>query len=206
MLARVLVRKLVTTRGDTCGDNRGDERGDNRGEILYLTLAVILVAILLLPSYAGAEDSVATELISFKIKDQFDNLHTDGRYRSSVVLLTWSDRKGSDYSGAWTSALRDSLASDLRSYRLRHIPVAHLKGVPFFIKGKIKGYFSKEPEDWVLMDWGGEFNKAYACSEDNCNVLVFDRNSQLVARWAVSEDDPETLAAMVATLRKLTTR
>ena len=53
------------------------------------------------------------------------------------------------------------------------------------------------------MDWGGEFNKAYACTEDQFNVLVFDSSSRLVARWAVSEEDPEILAAIVATLRDL---
>ena len=170
------------------------------------TLWATLGALLLLVTCARAEDPPATELISFKIKDQFDTLHTDGRYRSSAVLVTWADRKGSEYVVGWAPALHDSLAQELSSYRLRQISVAHLKGVPFFLKGKVKGRFPKSPNAWVLMDWGGEFNKAYACTEDRFNVLVFDSSSRLVARWAVSEEDPEILAAIVATLRDLAAR
>jgi hypothetical protein len=151
-----------------------------------------------LPGAQAAEDT----FISFKIKDQFDRLHTDARYRGAVIVVTWGDRKGSSFMDNWSPALDDSLATEIKSYRVHHLEVAHVKGVPFFIKGKVKGHFSKEPEEYVLMDWDGEFNQAYDCTADHCNVLLFARNGKLIQQWAVTEPDPAILAEILAQTRQ----
>jgi hypothetical protein len=165
-----------------------------------LALWVLASALLVLgTSTKAAEDN----LISFRIKDQFDRLHTDGRYRKSVVVVYWGDRKGSEYVDNWEPVLGDSLTAETKSFRVREISVAHVKGVPFFIKGKIKVYFSKDPDEWVLMDWGGEFDKAYDCTQDHCNVLVFGRDGRLRGHWALTESDPTALAKILALMREL---
>ena len=147
----------------------------HRGWPPVASLFIILPLLALVADARAGED----RLISFSIKDQFDRLHTHGRYHSAVVVVTWGDREGSNFIGNWESALSDSLTAEIKSFRVREIAVAHLKGVPFFIKGKIKGYFPKDPDEWVLMDWGGEFNKAYDCTKDHCNLLVFGRDGKL---------------------------
>jgi len=195
-------------------------------QVVSATLAIVLLGWFSLAPFAGAfedEDTAGTKatqttqdnkvtrksqntqntFISFKIKDQFDHLHTDARYRGSVILVTWADRKGSDYMENWGPVLDDSLAAEIQGFRVRHVDVAHVKGVPFFLKGKIKGYFSKDPEEWVLMDWDGEFDKAYDCTEDHSNVFVFARDGKLSGRWAVTAPNPAALAEMLVLIRGL---
>jgi len=144
-----------------------------------------------------------TELIEFKIKDQFDRLYTDRRFRGSPLVLVWGDRYGSEFSGLWGNALRDSLATEVRSYRLQIVEVAHLKGVPFFIKGKIKGSFPSDRDDWLLTDWGGAINAAYHCAPDSCNLLIFDAKGKLAQHQTVGAITEPELAATLTSLRRL---
>lgn len=146
-------------------------------------------------THAG-EDS----LISFKIKDQFDRLHTEARYRGAVIVVTWGDRKGSAFMASWGPALKDTLATEIASYRLHHLEVAHVKGVPFFLKGKVKGHFTRDPTAPVLLDWDGDFDQAYDCTADLCNVLVFARDGSMTGRWAVAQLDTSILAEILATI------
>ena len=81
---------------------------------------------------------------------------------------------------AWAPLLADSLAAPIAGYRLRLLEVAHGKGAPFFVKGKIKGKFAAEGRGPVLMDWGGEFAQAYGPVGDRCTVLLFDDEGRLV--------------------------
>jgi len=174
--------------------------------------AIVLVTVSLTAAWSGdaseagnANESGSTDqLISFRIKDQFDYLHTDGRYRNSVLLITWADRKGSEYLGDWNRALADSLGEEVRTYRLRMLSVAHVKGVPFFIKGKIKNSFKQDTDKPVLLDWGGEFAEAYTCQPDHCNLLIFDRSGLFVASYAVTAVDSSFRAEVVAEVRALT--
>jgi hypothetical protein len=140
-------------------------------------------------------------LIPFRIKDQHDRLHTDARYRHAPLLVVWGDRKGSEYMAAWTTALADSLARPLARYRIRLLEVAHGKGAPFFVKGKIKGSFRDDGRGPVLMDWDGAFARAYACREDSCNVLLFDGESGFARGWVVAGRDGAELAAILDAAR-----
>ena len=54
------------------------------------------------------------------------------------------------------------------------------KGVPFFLKGMVRGKFPQEPGEWVLLDWKGRFAKAYEWVEGESNILVFDAGGALV--------------------------
>lgn len=164
-----------------------------------LLLALALLMNLAIP--AQATDAPRDELITFRVKDQFDALHTDARYRRIPLLALWGDRTGSAFMNDWNSILCDSLVGELCGYRLRTVQVAHVKGAPFFVKGKVKGVIRDRGKAPVLMDWGGEFRKAYACREDHCNLLLFDRESQLVATWTVTGVDAALLAEILAAVR-----
>lgn len=154
-----------------------------------------------LAAAAPAADAPRGDLLVFRIKDQFDALHTDARYRRLPLLALWGDRTGSDFVNDWNTVLCDSLARELRGYRLRTVQVAHVKGTPFFVKGKVKRVFRDRDDAPVLMDWGGEFREAYACREDHCNVLLFDRESRLAAAWTVTVLDAALLAEILAVAR-----
>ncbi|MFH1843030.1 MAG: hypothetical protein ABIF77_07455 [bacterium] len=165
-----------------------------------LILCALLVAIAIGHATAG---SSADALIPFKLKDQFERLHTDARYRRSVLVVTWGDRDAKDYLVPWRTALEDSLAPEIQSYRLRTLGVAHTKGVPFFIKGKLKGVF-REQYGWpILLDWDGDFARAFACTEKTCNLLVFDEKGAFVQCWSVTDENPDLLTEIVRVVRGL---
>jgi len=142
-------------------------------------------------------------LIEFRIKDQFGKLHTSGCFRNSVAILISGDRKGSTFIKEWSPVLADSLAGDMQNFRVKFIPHAHLKGSPFFMKGTIRGKFPKTPDDWVLMDWGGEFNKAYELAADHCTIVVFDRDGLRRIQVAVQEFDQQVFTRLLTGIRRL---
>ena len=76
---------------------------------------------------------------------------------------------------------------------VRLVSIADVGGVPFFLKGMIRGKMPKEPHNWILMDWGSKFHKAYDCEKDVCNLLYFDAESRLLKRTTVSDLTDEGL-------------
>jgi len=142
-------------------------------------------------------------LIDFRIKDQMGKLHTSGYFRDSVVVLVSGDRTGSTFIGKWSPILADSLAAEIKSYRVKFLPHAHLKGAPFFIKGSIKKKFSENPDEWVLMDWDGVFRKAYDLASDHCSIVVFDAQGARRIQVAVQEFEPRVFDRTLAGIRAL---
>jgi hypothetical protein len=162
---------------------------------------VVLVFLLLaIPVFAEVEP---TPLIDFRIKDQFGKLHTCGYFQNSVAIVVSGDRKGSAFIGEWSPILADSLSAEVKSFSVKFIPHAHLKGVPFFMKGSIKGKFPQTPDGWVLMDWDGEFNKAYELKEDRCNIVVFDKDGLRRIQVAVQEFDEPVFTRLLSGIRRL---
>ncbi len=143
------------------------------------------------------------QLIDFRIKDQFDKLHTSGSLQGVVAIVVSGDRKGSGYMGDWVPVLTDTLAAEVNSRRVKIVSHAHLKGVPFFLKKSIRGKFSEDEKNWVLMDWKGEFRQAYDLAEDHCSILVFDRTGARRRQLAVREFDPEKFRGLLADIRTM---
>jgi len=164
-----------------------------------LTVVVILCSAVFVPFRLFAQDS---SLISFKIEDQFDQAHTDQDYRDSIVIIIGSDKNGSKYNGRWTKAIRDSLKQEKNFGSVKFLRVADVLGVPFFVKGFVKGKFPKERESWVLLDWKGRFAKAYNFVSEACNIVIFDRKGVVVHKTHGRELDLEELAIICEKLRQ----
>lgn len=141
-------------------------------------------------------------LIRFEMKDQFDSLYNHEPLANRVVILIGSDKEGSPFNSVWGKALHDSLQTHPAFEQIRFLPVADLRGVPFLMKGFIKKHFRKEEERRVLLDWGGKFAKTYCFTSKMSNIIIFDRNGELIYQTAVRELQPETLATMLQILRK----
>lgn len=160
----------------------------------------------LFPAAAAADEEAGAAplpLVEFRIKDQFDVLHTSGYFRNSVVVVVSGDRKGHEFMGPWQTALADSLAPELETFRVKIIRHAHLKGAPFFVKGKIKSSFSRDPDQWVLMDWEGVFREAYDFREDYCSIVVFDSAGVRQLQLAVTVFDSEVFLRLLGRIREL---
>ena len=154
---------------------------------------VIVLILCLLPTAAGAD---CIELIEFEIEDQFKEKHTHDEILGQTTMFVWADRKGSEYTEAWTEAPDEAFAD----VAVRSKTVAHVKGVPGWIpglKGKIRGRFSDDPQEWALMDWDGKFVEAYDITEDTVNVLVFDAGGCMLGRVAGDGPDPVLIEALL---------
>lgn len=164
--------------------------------------AVSLGTSVVICGVAGA--AADSTLISFSMEDQFKQAHTDSAFRDAALLVLVANKGGSKYSRKWSPALRDSLVSWQLHEPVKLLGVATMKGVPFFLKGMVKGKLPKEPKDWMLLDWKGEFAKSYECKGDTCHVLIFDSQSFLRHRLTVGEVASSEMTAIQNLLRQVT--
>lgn len=120
-----------------------------------------------------------------------------------AIVLLESDRGGSQYQEFWEQAIRDSLQDHGAMDSIQLVSAADLRGVPFFLRSFVRGKFPREREKWCLMDWRGELAQAYEFESDRCNIVVFDRNHDVVHASTVQELDIRELRVLATTLRKL---
>lgn len=148
---------------------------------------------LILAGVRGTAHAADSTFISFAMQDQFKQTHVDSSFRGSTLVVLVANKGGSQYSRKWSRALRDSLSVWSWQNQVTVVGVAHMKGVPFFLKGFVKGKLPKDPKDWLLLDWEGAFFKAYELPGDTCNVLLFDVQGRLRDKFAVGAVLPGTM-------------
>ena len=157
-------------------------------------------AFLFLLLLASAPD--ADTLLDFTIVDQFDVEHTDAEFVGHVAVLLWADREASDHAQRWERTLGHKLESQLAANSVVLRTVAHVQGVPGFVKGRVLDSFSDDPEHWALMDWHGEFRVAYDLEDDNCNLLVFGPDRTLLYRAAATGLEQTILDGVLAAVNE----
>jgi len=140
-------------------------------------------------------------LMSFEMEDQFRNSHSDADFKGRVLVVIGGDREGASVAENWGKALSQSLKPERDSGRLSLVGLSNLKGVPFFLKGYVRGKFSQNAGDWALMDWKGLFADSYGFIAGNANVLVFDKEGALLYRAHFSECRPDQVLSLTAIIR-----
>lgn len=157
---------------------------------------ILLPWLLLFSSSAGAQPPCDETLFEFEVEDQFQDERTHRDLLGTVSLIVWADRKATEWSGAWGSMLSDALEGQIAGGLVQVRGWAHTRGAPFFIKGRIRGKFPKEPASWAFLDWGGDFRERYEPEEDHVTVYVFDRQGCLVATEMGQEIDAAAIARL----------
>ena len=147
--------------------------------------------------------SQETTLVPFSLKDQFDQVHTRDDYRGRIVMMIGSDRKGSKYSRVWRKALADALRGDPGFERLTFLGVADTRGVPFLIKGMVKGKMPRDSTYRILLDWKGELAKAYRFDKASATVLLFGPEGAEVHRSGVQDLEPGPMGPILRAVRSL---
>ena len=165
-----------------------------------LPLILLTLVILATPANAQAPDST---LIHFEIEDQFKQKHTEKQFYGQVTVFICSDRGGSKFNELWAKAIEDTLIELSAVDQVSITGVANLRGVPFFLKGFIRGKFPKEKEARALMDWKGQFAKAYQLTKNECNVLIFDPQGILKHHAHGKEPDEKSLNGVFTALKPL---
>lgn len=161
-----------------------------------MAVGSLTVLALLAPALAQGDST----LIDFRIRDQFETVHTEAEFAGRVVLLIGSARPGSEYNPVWGAAIRDSLLTLGIVDSVRLLSVADLRGVPFFMKGFVRGKIPKDPQTPILTDWDGTLARHYRFNPETSNIFVFNREGRLLDRWAVLQLDPAVVAEVVAVL------
>ncbi len=142
-----------------------------------------------------------SDLISFKLKDQFDRVYSDNDFENKILIVVGSDKTGSQYNREWIDAILDSLKKGDGLQDVRFLGVADLRGVPFFLKGYVKGKFPDQKSRWVLMDWDGKFAKHYQFKADVCNIAIINRKDRLIYQTSGTQLDFNKLNEILRKLR-----
>jgi len=152
----------------------------------------IITALFLNTSYA--QD---TALIHFEMQDQFNQEHNEEEFLGKLTILIGSDKDGSKYNSRWGSAISDSLKACGLADQFKMMPLADLRGVPFFLKGFVRGKFPKEKDHWVLLDWKGNFAKHYEFEPGKTNILIFSEKGDLLFKDSAQELNSEQLITIL---------
>jgi len=150
-----------------------------------LRTAILLFLLAVLATAASAQPD---RLVPFSVEDQFKESHSEIELAGGVAALVWCDRASREMSDSWVDSLEVSFARGMPAGTWQIRQVAHTKGAPFFVKGKIRGSFSRDPDRWVLLDWKGFFRETYAPPDEQVTVLMFGSDGNLLARrsgWEV---------------------
>lgn len=159
-----------------------------------------LWAVAVLMAAFAATGLLAAEVaprLDFSLADQFGEIHTDEDCSGAVVVLLGGDRKGSAFIADWGPVLHQAYNREFEAGAVCSMGFAHLKGAPFFVKKKIVASFSKEPDEWTLLDWKGEIAKNWGAEKDAANLYIFDRGGGLVFHSSLREFDQETLGRIL---------
>jgi hypothetical protein len=152
--------------------------------VLVLSLMVCLRGIW--QSIAGEAPKAPVQApASLELRDQYDAPQRLVFPNSNVVVLTIADKKGSEQIDGWVAALKAGYAGriDLRG-------LAHVGGVPGFLRGKVRKKFQETRTYPVMMDWAGKVCPQFGFQPGLANVLVIARDGNIHARVAGSAREP----------------
>ena len=161
---------------------------------------IFILAIMLIPLTHFSQE---TKLFEFELRDQFKLEYSNQSWNDSIVIFLGSNKAGNVYNHIWAKAIEDSTSVIFPESAIKQIGIANLRGLPFFLKGFIRGKFPKDKNVRILMDWRGSFSKAYNFEANQCNILIFDRKKNLVYQSLVTDFEDAKLNEILSVLKFL---
>lgn len=155
------------------------------------------------PALSLAEDQM---LFDFEMEDQFRDVHRSSDVSGSIVVVIGSDKDGSEFNELWGQAIHEALLDHPRYDRISFLPLADLRGVPFFLRGLVRGFMPDNNERWVLTDWKGLFPGTYGFEDKATNLLVFSQQGVLKHQHSGREPDDDAVETIVNLLRAMLER
>ena len=143
-----------------------------------ILLAIMMFILQTAAAYADPADGVKAS--EFSLQDQHEKTVSLKQYEGRIVVLVASDKEGAAQNTAWFKAIRDKYAD-----RVVVQGIADVSSAPFFLKGKIRSDFKKDP-DSILLDWKGEVFKAYGLTKSVSNVILIDKDGMIRHRTSGS--------------------
>lgn len=174
-------------------------RNINLSQLPFLSLFffVVFLVIFFSPGRIFSKDST---LIPFTLKDQFERVYTREDFLGKILLVVGSDKEGSSFNRLWGKAIHDSLKKYQLNWDVQFLPVADVQGVPFFLKGYVKGKFPREKKSWILMDWQGLFTRAYEFTPGATNILLIRGDGRVAYQMHGREPENEKINRLLEVL------
>lgn len=131
---------------------------------------LVFLAFYLLPVViaTGELSLINSKAPEFSLSDQYDRQYSLQSFIGQPIVLLASDKKGSEQNHLWIESIEKRYGKNVRI-----IGVADVRTVPFFLKGKIRNDFKKNPNS-ILLDWEGTIFTAYGLSKGVPNVVLID--------------------------------
>jgi predicted transcriptional regulator len=150
-----------------------------------------------LAGIAGAQSLIDTRAPEFTLQDQYDKSFSLHQFGGRVLVLIACDKKGKVQNPPWIKAIREKYGDGIAL-----LGAADVRGVPFFLKWKIRNDFKKEYADSVLLDWKGEIFTTYGLAERVANIIVIDRGGTIRFMHA-GPADPDAVQHLFDEIDKL---
>jgi predicted transcriptional regulator len=157
----------------------------------------LIMILILQAATAYADPADVVRAPEFTLQDQYEKTVSLRDLAGLVVVLIASDKEGKAQNTAWFKAIRDKYAD-----RVVVQGIADVSSVPFFLKGKIRSDFKKDP-DSILLDWKGEVFNVYGLTKGVSNVILIDKDGMIRHRIAgsASPEGVQELFKQVDTLK-----
>jgi len=115
---------------------------------------------------------------SIELHDQFDSPQRLNFPATNVVLLTIADKTGAEQVDSWIAAVKPRYAD-----RVEIRGIAEVRGVPAFLRGKVRKKFQQTRQYPVMMDWSGDVCAKFKYQPGVANVFLIARDGSIVGRW-----------------------
>jgi hypothetical protein len=153
-----------------------------------------------------------TRLVPFSLEGSDGNTYNERSWNDRALVLFLATRASAEHNEqrVWSApiaGLFDTSADAVALVRVAN--VSEMRNVPRLFRGMVRSALEPtdgEPVPLSLIDWEGTLARSYEVPDDAYNVLVFDRDGQLVFNVALREFDPARLDALLLELRSIAER
>ena len=156
------------------------------------TIAVMTTTLLAAGTgVAGVDESLATNAPArIELHDQYDAPQILSFPTTNITVLTIADRKGSEQVDGWIAVLKPRYAG-----RIELRGLADVRGVPWFLRGKIGKRFQEARQYPVMMDWSGKVCAQLGYQQGLANILILDHRGNVLGRFTGDAVETKRTAA-----------
>lgn len=133
-------------------------------------------------------------ITGFELPDQHGRLHQCIFPKTNFTVVTVADRKGAKQVESWVRPLWERYGE-----RIDLEGVADVSAVPRLLRGWVTGRLKKAASHPVLLDWTGAVCRQFAYRPGQVNVLLLDREGNILMRWVGPAHD-QAVAELFAEL------
>ncbi len=142
-------------------------------------------------------DGSTNRVVSFALKDQFNNEMILKPPFAKPVLVTIADRDGAEELDSWIQPLKQDFSGQIQFFA-----VADLRSVPAPLRGLVRRGFRKDYALPVALDWRGEAADQVTLRKDHANLLLLDAQGRELLSLSGVATEPK-LAQLRSRVREM---